>query len=339
MSFADDFIREVKKQSSRGRCLHYESSVRCDKIVSAHSIQRSGQLAHIAENGHVYRLNSDFSTLKKNNGKPMMRKVGLNRASAFAGFCGTHDNELFAPIDNFPLRPDAQQVALYAYRSLCREYFVKENAVRALPNLVNNHNLSPSAKDMLTACYEGNTIGFNNLKYHKGQYDQALLSKNYSDFAYTIFTSNSPCALQLSGLLHPNYDFTGGHLQTLGTEEPALDLITFFTAPIENGWSFGFAWHVSSSSTCEKFLGALAAAVHSGVKLKDALLRLSIACENHALRISWWDALPPDSKAALQERMLAFYPYNQFYLAAGCEGIADWSFEHVHTTLQPVRLG
>lgn len=338
MSFIADFQREVKRQSARGRCLHYESGERCNEIISAHSIQRSGQLAHIAEDGHVYRVSADLSTLNKNNGKPKPRRIGINRVSTFAGFCKGHDNVLFAPIDDFPLHPDAKQVALYAYRSLCREYFVKENAVRSLSNLANHWELDSSARSLLAASCKGHEIGFNGLQFHKEQYDRALLSKSYFDFDYTIFTSNSPCAVQFSGLLYPDFDFTGRYLQELGTEERPLDLITFFTAPTTSGWSLGFAWHVSSSSTCERFLGSLAAVVSSGTRLEDALLRFSISCcENHAFRISWWDALSPDLKATLMERISLMVcpvtPVPPSYLAKGCEGIANWSFEHVYTTL------
>lgn len=341
MSFVADFQRELKRQSARGRCLHYEMGGRCNEIISAHSIQRSGQLAHIVEDGHVYRVSADLSTLNKNNGKPKPRRVGVNRVSTFAGFCKRHDNALFAPIDDYPLRPDAKQVALYAYRSLCREYFVKENAVRSLSNPVDHCDLDPSARSRLAASCKGHAIGFNGLQYHKEKYDRALLSKSYRDFDYAIFTSNSPCAVQLSGLLYPDYDFTGRCLQELGLEERPLELITFFTAPTASGWSLGFAWHVSSSSTCERLLGSLAAVVSSGTRLEDALLRFSVSCcENHALRMSWWDALPPHSKATLMERIslmgCPFTPVPSSYLAKGCEGIANWSFEHVYTTL-PAR--
>ena len=335
MPFIADSQKELKRQSDRGRCLHYEMGERCNEIISAHSIQRSGQLAHIAEDGHVYRVSVD---LYKNNGRPKPRRVGVNRASTFAGFCKAHDNELFTPIDNFPLRPDAEQVALYAYRSLCREYFVKENTVRALSNLADHCDLAPSDRNMLADCCKGHANGFNGLQYHKEQYDRALRSKSYYDFDYTIFTSVSPCSVQLSGLLYPDYDFTGCYLQELGTEERPPDLITFFTAPTADGWSFGFAWHVSSSSTCERLLGSLAAVVSTGTRLEDALLRFSVpCCENHALRISWWDALSLDSQTALMERIslmaCPFTPVPSSYLTKGCEGIANWSFEHVYTTL------
>jgi hypothetical protein len=54
------------------------------------------------------------------------KKIGINKATTFYGFCQHHDNKLFELIDNYPLKPDKQQMALYAYRCLCREYFFKK---------------------------------------------------------------------------------------------------------------------------------------------------------------------------------------------------------------------
>lgn len=64
MSLTEDFQRVIKQERNRGRCLHFANGIQCNKIISAHSIQKQGQLSLIAEEGHVYQLNADFSTLK-----------------------------------------------------------------------------------------------------------------------------------------------------------------------------------------------------------------------------------------------------------------------------------
>ena len=339
MSLNADFQKELKKQSARGRCLHFENGDRCNQIIAAHSIQRSGQLTQIAEDGHVYRLSADLSVLKRTGGAPEPKRVGIGKVSTFAGFCSHHDNDLFKSIDQSPLVPEVQQVALYAYRCLCREYFVKENAVQLFASLRNHPNHSQHSEALFEASLTGHSIGFNGLKYHKENYDLALRANSYHEFGYTVFTSDSPWPFQLSGLLYPDFDFTGQPLQEVGTDGP-LDLITFFTAPTSSGWAFGFAWHRSSFRSCEHLMKSLATSVCRGSNLADVLLRFSISCcENHAIRISWWDGLSPTAKAELIERMsLMASPYEPvppIYLAVGCEGIADWSFEHVFSTISP----
>ncbi|PKO39689.1 MAG: hypothetical protein CVU33_04120 [Betaproteobacteria bacterium HGW-Betaproteobacteria-6] len=339
MAFLEDYQRELKRQSRHGRCLHYSNGDRCNEVVSAHSIQKRGQLNLIAEDGHVYRLNADFSILEKTKGFPSLKKTGVNRASTFAGYCKYHDNELFEPIDNFPLGPEREQIALYAYRSLCREFFVKENAVKVLAKMKDHPELDESSRRFLSALLIGHSLGLEGLKHHKSIFDTALSGSNFEQFEFTYFTSRSPCSVQLSGLLYPDYDFEGNHLQDLGNNETPWDLITFFTAPVDEGWAFGFGWHVSSNRSCVQFMQSLAQRVANGEKVEDMLLRFSLSCcENHAIRISWWDGLHELSRAAVMERMYVMMhpsvPVSSRYLAAGCEGIANWQYEYVHTTLR-----
>ncbi|WP_218011561.1 hypothetical protein, partial [Azohydromonas lata] len=175
-------------------------------------------------------------------------------------------------------------------------------------------------------------------KYHKSLYDQALSVEDHEQFEYTYFTSSAPCNIQLSGLLYPDYSFQGKFLQNLGERTRPLDLITFFTAPTPNGWAFCFAWHESSSKTCIPLLGSLAAGIHSGERPQDILLRFSLSCcENHAIRISWWDQLSKELKREAIDRMNLMadptipVPYD--YLRSGCEGIANWEFDYVQASL------
>lgn len=339
MSFSVDHQLEMQRQSARGRCLHFGDGARCNEIISAHSIQRGGQLSLIAEGGHVYRLRADLSTLKQSGGVPRPKKVGLNKASTFPGFCKHHDNVLFAPIDTRPLGPSRHQAALYAYRSVCREYFVKENAVAALTRMKDHADLNSAQRSTMKTALLGHSVGFEGLMYHKAAYDEALRNERYDEFQFTYFMSASRCSLQVTGLLYPDRDFRGDGLQDLGNWQSPLDLITFFTAPTPEGWAFGFAWHNSSSNSCVQLLQSLASIVPSGEGLEDALLRFALSCcENHAVRISWWDSLPSEARQAALERMELMahpsIPVPPDYLSAGCEGMADWKFEYVHTTLE-----
>jgi hypothetical protein len=338
MHFISDHHEESKRQNDRGRCLHFADGVRCNEIIAAHSIQKRGQLGLIAEDGHVYRLNADPSTLRDSGGIPYPKRIGIRKASTFVGFCKHHDNALFAPIDNATLEPRHQQIALYAYRSLCREYFVKENAVAVLGKLKDHPDIDSQRQSMLKAGFVGHSLGLDGLRHHKQHYDEALKNNLFDEFEFTYFTSSSRCSLQLSGLLYPDFDFLGQRLQDLGNWKSPLDLIAFFTAPTADGWAYGFAWHQSSNRTCVPFMQSLASQVHMGQRPEDMLVRFSLSCcENHAFRISWWDSLPATSKQSAVERVHLMVhpsmPVPSNYLACGCEGLADWNFEYVQTTL------
>ncbi|MBU6959014.1 hypothetical protein KRR23_14845 [Pseudomonas sp. CVAP len=334
MSFANVHQAAMKQQSRKGRCLHFSDGLQCNEIISAHSIQKRGQLGLIAESGHVYRLNADLSTLKETGGKPLPKKIGVNRASTFPGMCKQHDNKLFSPIDDRPLAIDHHQVALYAYRSICREYFVKENASISLTEMLGHPGLISEQSHWLTGAAYGQTLGFERLKRHKLIYDGCLATNDFTGLKFIVFGSTSRCSLQASGLIFPDFDFQGRQLQDLGPETRDLDLLVFFTAPTDYGWAFVLAWHESSDLSCQRFIYSLAKSGRDGGKIEDMLLRFSLACcENHAIRISWWDSLPTGAKnqaidfmAVMADPTLGVRPD---YLATGCEGLADWSFDNV----------
>ncbi|MCF3194863.1 hypothetical protein [Pseudomonas bubulae] len=337
--FLGNYLEAIKRQGSKGRCLHFDTGERCKEIISAHSIQRMGQLQHIAEDGHVYRMNGDISTLRKTNGTPVPKRIGIGKASTFLGFCKVHDNALFEPIDNFPLRPTAEQIALYAHRSLCRECFVKENAMQVLKETIASSNLDDSIREFMSAMLHGTALGVKGLQYHKNYYDGALRNESFDEFRYISFFSESRCSLQLSGLLYPEFDYLGRTLNDLSDWSSPPGLLTAFTAPTDTGWSFTFAWHSSSDSTCVPFIQSLIECVARGDKLEDLLLRFSIStCENHAIRISWWDGLPESGKQALLGKFrLMLEPGESVpndYLMKGCEGLADWIFGPVFTNLE-----
>lgn len=341
MKLVADFLNEMKRNDSSGRCLHFERGVRCNEIINAHSIQRSNQLGKIVESGHVYRISAEISDQHESNGLLTPKKIGWKKVSTFAGFCKLHDNDLFKPIDNFHLKPNAEQVALYAYRCLCREYFVKENAINTLTNVLgNNSDLAEEINNFFESSLFGHSLGFQRLQHHKKYFDLAFFSKNYNEFEFITITSSSPWNLQLSGVLYPDFDFLGKNLQNLGDLSSPLDLITFFTAPFEErGWTFTLCWHASSNNSCSEFAKSLGVAVHNGIKPQDALLRFAFSCcENHAFRISWWEALPCLAKEAILNRMELMaaldIPVPPDYLAKGLDGIADWEFENIFTTLE-----
>ena len=83
-------------------------------IRRSHSIHKAGQLERIAEAKHVLtpHLNS--------TGHLEMRRVGVNLASTFPGFCERHE-QLFSEFETSGSISTARHVALQAFRTLCRE--------------------------------------------------------------------------------------------------------------------------------------------------------------------------------------------------------------------------
>jgi hypothetical protein len=334
-----EVIDTQKKLSRKGRCLHYENGNRCNEVISSHSIQRNQALAAIAQNGHVYQINSSIGSLKKNKGLLTFKKYGINKASTFLGFCKQHDNELFEPIDNETLIPTDQQVLLYSYRSLCRELFVSENALESAKSLLEKGIDQDAIKKIFSGYLTGKLFGLENLKRHKRDYDKSLSNKSYSDIEYVIFQSSQKPIIAFSGIFYPDFDFLGRRLQNLGDQTQDLQLITFCSAPIENGWAYLFAWHQTSSKVCIDFMRPLATMIHEDSKsLSDHLFRLVIKnCENLAISPDWWEKLNENEKESISDqasRMADIFSVTeQSYLMEGLEGISDWKFENVISTM------
>ena len=99
-----------------------------EKIIRSHSIQNSFILDQLEIDNHLSIF--DYAA----NGKIQFKKIGRNNASTFTGFCSFHDSNLFKPID-FNSESDvstlsSEHFVLFHYRTLCREYWSKLNAIK-----------------------------------------------------------------------------------------------------------------------------------------------------------------------------------------------------------------
>ena len=333
------YLSESKKLKQQGHCLHYDAGSRCSQVIDAHSIQRNGALSLIADNGHVYAISRNFQDLKRGRGGVTYTKQGINTVSTFRGFCEKHDIELFAPIDAASLIPTQQQTLLYAYRALCRELFVKENASRLLKKQAEKSRGQAALYKLLDSMREGTDCGLRNLLSQKRRYDESLSAGSFSDIKSVVFCTHQKPSLVFSGLFYPDFDFLGRQLQDLSDHSTALDLLTFSFAPMDDGWGIVFAWHSQSSGACVPFMKSLATRIYEDGKPEDHLFRLVISnCENMAVRPQWWESLPEQVRIAIKNAASygadLFAPIRPDYLAQGLYGVSSWKFENVISDME-----
>lgn len=292
------YVRLQKKFANSARCLHFESPGECTDPAKAHSLQRNGLLRLISQDSHVYVPSTNISTIRKNVGKFTLERRGIAKASTFAGFCAKHDAELFRPIDTVALTPTSQQVALSAYRTLCREFFVKENAANVISEQLKSDGHDRATRELFEAYRIGTSIGFKNLQRHKAEFDEMLRSGSYQDMEYTLFVFKQPPLFAFSAVFYPDFDFLGHQLQDLANHTANFELMTICSVGMEDGWGLLFSWHRTSSLACTEFLGSLAAAMREGRNAEAALLQMVVAfCENLAVAPRWWEALAEQQRA------------------------------------------
>ncbi|MBK24495.1 MAG: hypothetical protein CME70_10925 [Halobacteriovorax sp.] len=122
-----ELFKTYYKRSAHQIC--FDQNDDCsERIIRSHSIQNSFILDQIEVDNHLSII--DYAS----NGKIQFKKIGRNNASTFTGFCSHHDSSIFAPIDfnqaSNISNITPEQFVLFYYRTLCREYWSKLNAIK-----------------------------------------------------------------------------------------------------------------------------------------------------------------------------------------------------------------
>ncbi|MCJ8270088.1 MAG: hypothetical protein MJK04_11890, partial [Psychrosphaera sp.] len=240
------FYRTQSKLFNKGRCLHFDAGQQCNAIIKAHSVQKGQSLSAIAKNSEVYGLADRLTT----DGQAQFIKKGIKTFSIFKGFCKYHDNDVFKPIDRRPLVPSEQQVALYAYRSICREVFVKESSQKLYDSLIKEAGKDSPLIQRFKSMLQGTTTGFMALMDRKRIMYEVLEQKMFAAIEYLVIECPQEPTMSFSGLFYPEFDFQGRELQNLAATNCKFSLMTFCSAPTDRGWAVVFAWHKDDAAIC-----------------------------------------------------------------------------------------
>lgn len=337
------FLQKLNDISAKGRCLHYQADNRCNEIIKAHSIQNNGVLSKIAnKKNEIYALSKNMGDLKKNDGNICFRRYPISQFSIFRGFCKNHDNDLFKPIDTSYFKStNQQQIFLYAYRSLSKELFNKENSLNMYINIFEEVKENIGLSKYISSYINGTKNSLNSLYVQKKIYDDVLKNELYNDMRYVSFNSTDKLFMAFSNILYPEYDFIGNTIQDLSNTSINYDLVTFCSAPTENGWSFVFSWHKNSDNSCLAFIQSLKERLKQGDSLSDLLFKfILLNGENFAFSPSWWETLSENhQKEILQSITNMMQPtraIREYYLRDGLKNISNWNFETVNDNLTTV---
>lgn len=339
------FLQKLNNISEEGRCLHYQAGDRCNEIIKAHSIQNNRVLSEIAnEKKAIYTLSKNMGDFEKNNGNLSFRKYSIHKFSIFRGFCGNHDNNLFKPIDTSYFKSrNQQQVFLYAYRSLAKELFDKENVLTLLVDMLEDVKDNIGLSKYISSLIDGTKNSLNSLNVHKKIYDEILNNETYDDMRCVSFNSTDKLFIAFSNILYPEFDFMGNIIQDLSNTntDNIFDLITFCSVPTENGWSFIFSWHKSSDNSCLLFIQSLKERLKQGEYLSNLLFKfILLNSENFAFSPTWWESLSDDNQKeisqAISNMMNPTKAIREHYSINGLNNISNWNFETIDDNLTTV---
>lgn len=269
------------------------------EIVKAHSLSRKSALGAVTEDGHVFSLTPHWNSLFHKN-KLEFRKKSARAASTFTGFCGYHDHAIFSDLDQTEFNGSKKLSILSAYRTLCREIFVKKAHIKTSEfGKAMDRGRNPFSQFILQEAMAGTIDGANSaleeLSDLQGLFEQAIETLNFDNFSCKNFHFKESAELVSSGTFNPTHTMSGKFLQNLQLETYSQNLC-FGILPSNEGCWATFLWnkaHTLVESFVNDFEDRFATA-------GGAYAFASAHIENTFYRPSFWEDLKPDQKADFQ---------------------------------------
>ncbi len=300
---------DIIKQFQKKLCLYPHCQNKNKDIIKAHTIQKSQSLKSISESGHVLQFDQTYNGIKDFvlYGSCQPKKVGINKATTFYGFCKKHDKSLFSAIEDDEIIPTEEQVFLFTFRTLAREYYTKSAAVNASPVFENIAQERPEIRHFLNIQNAGLNAGLKKLEKIYLSFSENLMKRNYSILNHLFIKINQIPDIMCGGLLYPDHDFDRNLIQDL-TDVDILEWVSF---TIFSQYGIGyilFSWEYESTIVLNFITNLL---THSNIINRIVGFAFEYT-ENIVFSPQWWNKLSPAKQKDLCFRAYDNYHYD-FY--------------------------
>ena len=234
------------------------------KIIQSHSIQNSFILDQLEENNHLKMIKFECG------GLCCFENIGRNKATTFTGFCKYHDNQIFSPID-FKITNDLtfiskEQIVLFHFRSLCREYWAKLNARKAFeflkdainkkdklsllkiyPFLKNEYAIDWNHLDneLVMSMLQGEAMGCEDMKNYYESILYQIDKKKYHLTKGIHLNIKSPAQFAVNSAITPVCDFKGNKTNDFRAKKVNYICLNLF--PHKNETHVILTWHRNSN--------------------------------------------------------------------------------------------
>ncbi|WP_449124086.1 SEC-C domain-containing protein [Pseudomonas viridiflava] len=278
------------------------------KIVSAHTVPKSGSLNKIARKGHVLAFIPSFENLNKHNGMLYPELIGVGKASTFSGFCSVHDDGLFAPVEKEAFTGSQEQCFLLAYRAYAREIYTKRAAAETAKlhkdlDRGRSQDMQMSIQMFSFTHGLGLDAALRDINHHKPRFEAPLLNDDYSSVRSYIIEIDGPPPVMCSGSFAPEYDFDGAQLQDMVdiTLTPHMLSVTSFFGG-ESG-QIVFTWLPEDDPVCIPVIESMERIGDNDLSSRIVAF-LFETFENVHISPDWWDAIGQKAQTALVNRMM-----------------------------------
>lgn len=326
------FSRELRAPFAQAQCMHPDAPSGCSPSPSkAHTISRAAALSPIAEKGHVVTLLPDlFGVVRERPGLDA-RTIGINDASTFLGFCGAHDSQLFAPIDQ-QFSPSRHTALLLHYRALCMELHKKRAMISVFKAFVARVRGDASKYDQqvgATAYREATRWtqeGIADMEAEKAELDALVARGDYSGMRFVALEFDRFLPIASCGAFAPEWDLDGSPLQDIASTKPGeMAMASLNVLPNGSRGIAMLAW-LGDRRPCAALARSMSRL--SADDPADLITRLAFqAVENTFISPHWWRQLGNDQQADLMLRARSPQQYEEFArpgtsLPLGCKLIS-----------------
>lgn len=165
----------VKKSNKKQRICMFSNCK--EKAIKSHVLQKNGIISQVSNDNHVIQLECNLISVSLD-----LKRIGVNNAYTFYGFCSKHDTEVFLPIEKELDFTKKQHQILFCYRGLCQEIRRKEIAFEWLDKICNIIVLEKEIKRNFNIMKDGFEDGIKNLSFYKTQIEESLKDDIYDKF-------------------------------------------------------------------------------------------------------------------------------------------------------------
>jgi hypothetical protein len=302
-----------KKAAAQKVCLHPLAAPGvCNKIISAHTIQRSRILERIVDTSNHVRTFFPFEP--DNEGKLKLHRVGWREASTFTGFCAKHDDLTFKALEVGTFEGTAQQRFLIGYRAVCHEVYQKSSSLKAMPTIrsVVDRGKPLAAQKEIQEMWDtleaGTAKGLSDFLRTKAAMDAQVLKEDYSGWSTAIVRFQGELCIASTGAVSVNRDLEGRDLQTLHDPSADIEPLLFGVVAVPCGGVVALIWPPGTNAPRAFVESLLRQDVE---KLPGFLTQFMFAyVENTYFSDAWWKSLSLNARrhlASLAAMTNAYY--------------------------------
>lgn len=276
----------------------------CANAIRSHSVPLAS-LRGIATDGHVYAfISPEYDELKNiYNCEYQPKRLGINEASTYFGFCSTHDDAIFSEIEKRDVKPTDKQAFLFHFRAYSWAFYQNINCGKMLHEIHGAQrpadHVPTDALETVASYFQPQVDALSILEKHFERMRSDVVAKTHPKLEYLFIRLGCIPDVMCSTLLMPLYDIEGKSLFQLAKACNATCQAMSITLMQDSAGGFLLlAWH-DDDAVASAFVRTF---IRSGFDINRLIAVIFGSTENFFFSESWWGKLDDERR-----KMLMYY--------------------------------